>query len=69
MPHILDYNYTVPEEQINNVSELIRKEYIGSTALAKGNTEQFIQVGTNTKFEFIFGVANVAINGNVYYEL
>ncbi|VVC27651.1 Hypothetical protein CINCED_3A005726 [Cinara cedri] len=44
IPHILDYNYTIPGEQINNVSQLIRKEYIGNTVLKKGNTEQFIQM-------------------------
>lgn len=44
VPHILDYNYTIPQENINKVSELIRKEYIGNTKLAKGNTESFIQV-------------------------
>lgn len=54
---------------MNNVSELIRKEYTGSTVLAKGNTEQFIQVGTYTKFKDIFGIATIAINGNLYYEL
>jgi len=44
MPHILDYNYTIPQDKIDNVSELIRKEYLGSKELVKGNTEQFIQV-------------------------
>lgn len=44
MPHILDYNYTIPQDKIDNVSELIRKEYMGSKKLIKGNTEQFIQV-------------------------
>lgn len=44
MPHILDYNYTISQDKIDNVSELIRKEYLGSKELVKGNTEQFIQV-------------------------
>jgi len=44
MPHILDYNYTIPQFKIDYVSQLIRKEYMGSTELIKGNTEQFIQV-------------------------
>jgi len=44
MPHILDYNYTISQDKIDNVSELIRKEYMGSKLLVKGNTEQFIQV-------------------------
>ena len=44
LPHILDYNYTIPQDKIDNISKLIRKEYIGSTELVKGNTEQFIQV-------------------------
>jgi len=44
MPHILDYNYTIPQDKIANVSELIRKEYLGSKELVKGNTEEFIQV-------------------------
>jgi len=44
LPHILDYNYTIPQNKIDNVSKLIRKEYIGSKRLIKGNTEQFIQV-------------------------
>jgi len=44
MPHILDYNYTISQDKIDDVSELIRKEYLGSKELVKGNTEQFIQV-------------------------
>jgi len=44
IPHILDYNYTIPQDKIENVSELIRKEYMGSKTLVRGNTEQFIQV-------------------------
>jgi len=44
LPHILDYNYTIPQDKIDNVSELIRKEYVGVKRLVKGNTEQFIQV-------------------------
>lgn len=52
MPHILDYNYTVPQDKIDNVSELIRKEYIGSKELVKGNTEQFIQVYRICKIVF-----------------
>lgn len=44
LPHILDFNYTVPQDKIDNISERIRKEYIGNTHLIKGNTEQFIQV-------------------------
>ncbi|KAL4141756.1 hypothetical protein QTP88_004333 [Uroleucon formosanum] len=44
MPHILDYNYTIPQDYIDTVSEMIREEYIGSNYLAKGNTEEFIQM-------------------------
>lgn len=44
IPHILDYNYTVPQERRDRVSELMRKEYMGDAELARGNTDGFIQV-------------------------
>lgn len=44
IPHILDYNYTVPQEHRDRVSELMRKEYMGDAELARGNTDGFIQV-------------------------
>lgn len=44
MPHVLDYNYTMSREKIDEVSELIRKEYMGDGDLTIGNTEGFIQV-------------------------
>ncbi|XP_060833735.1 venom carboxylesterase-6-like [Rhopalosiphum padi] len=50
LPHILDYNYTIPQDKIDYVSELIRKEYIGSKKLVKGNTEEFIQMISDRLF-------------------
>lgn len=47
IPHILDYYNTIPQKNINHVSELIRKEYMGDADLIKGNTENFIQVCIN----------------------
>lgn len=51
IPHILDYNYTVPQERRDRVSELTRKEYIGDAELARNNTDGFIQVMTITRRE------------------
>lgn len=44
MPHILDYQYTIPQGYSERVSKLIREEYMGNTKLMKGNTDNFIQV-------------------------
>ncbi|XP_050428947.1 venom carboxylesterase-6-like [Adelges cooleyi] len=44
IPHILDYNYTVPSSRIDEVSQRIRIEYMGEQPLVKGKTAEFIQM-------------------------
>ncbi|XP_050548710.1 esterase E4-like [Daktulosphaira vitifoliae] len=44
IPHILDYNNTIPHSRLNEVSQRIRKEYMGDKPLVKGDTTEFIKM-------------------------
>jgi hypothetical protein len=43
-PHILDYNYTVPEEQKQAVAEGIREFYLQGKAISTETISSIIQV-------------------------
>uniref|UniRef100_A0A2S2Q259 Carboxylic ester hydrolase n=1 Tax=Sipha flava TaxID=143950 RepID=A0A2S2Q259_9HEMI len=50
IPHLLDFNYTVQPDKINNVSQLIRKQYLDSEDLVIGNTAKFIEMISDRLF-------------------
>jgi hypothetical protein len=63
IPHILDYNYTVPEEMRNEVTDRIRQHYFHGQPISK-SIKQIIQVykGNSTHFycaEFHINLTNL----------
>lgn len=44
LPHILDYNYTVASDRLNEVSQLIKEHYLGDKPLTKETFKQFVDI-------------------------
>lgn len=44
VPHILDYNFTIPQKELNKVSQIIRQTYMGDKQLTMDNFYDFVKV-------------------------
>ncbi|KAK9685539.1 Carboxylesterase family [Popillia japonica] len=50
IPHILDYNYTIPREQRDFISETIKKIYLANEVLSRDNFMKFINIISDRMF-------------------
>lgn len=46
-PHLLDYSYAVPKEQLNDVSQRIRDHFHKNEIISNKNYDNLVQVRNN----------------------